>query len=100
METRISAIEAARKFSDIVNRVRCRGEEFIVERAGEAVCRIVPTIPVKRTLADLVRILDSAPKPDSEYWDIVEKVTRHQPKLPRRSWWLLDASAPIAAQTR
>ena len=86
MESRISATEAARKFSDIVNRVRYRGEEFIVERAGEAVCRIVPALPVKRTLADLVRILESVPKPDPEYWDIVEEVTRNQPKLPRSPW--------------
>ncbi len=85
MESRISATEAARNFSDLLNRVLYRGEEFVVERSGEAVCRIVPAKPVKRTLADLVRILDSAP-PDPEYWDTVEQATRRQPKLPKSPW--------------
>jgi prevent-host-death family protein len=85
MESRISATEAARNFSDLLNRVRYRGEEFVVERSGEAVCRIVPAKPRKRTLADLVRILDSA-RPDPEYWDTVEQATRRQPKLPKSPW--------------
>jgi len=29
----------------------------------------------------VVRILNSAPKPDPEYWNIVEAITRNQPKL-------------------
>jgi len=81
METRISARKAARNFSRILDRVRDRREAFIVEQDGEAVCRIVPVLAVKRTLADLVRILDSAPKPDPDYWNIVEEITRNQPKL-------------------
>jgi len=86
MESRITATEAARTFSDLLNRVRYRGEEFVVERGGEPVCRIVPAQPVKRTLADLVRILESAPKPDTAYWDTVEKITRRQPKVPKSPW--------------
>jgi antitoxin (DNA-binding transcriptional repressor) of toxin-antitoxin stability system len=65
----------------MLDRVRELGEVFIVEHDGEAVCRIVPVTRVKRTLVDLVRILDSAPKPDPEYWNIVEAITRNQPKL-------------------
>ncbi len=85
MESRISATEAARNFSDLLNRVRYRGEEFVVERGGEAVCRIVPAKPLKRTLADLARILDSAP-PDPAFWDTVEQITHRQPKLPKSPW--------------
>ena len=81
METRISARKVARNFSSVLDRVRDRREAFIVEQDGEAVCRIVPVAPAKRTLVDLVRILDSAPKPDPEYWNIVEAITRNQPKL-------------------
>jgi antitoxin (DNA-binding transcriptional repressor) of toxin-antitoxin stability system len=65
----------------MLDRVRELGEAFIVEQDGEAVCRIVPVSTAKRTLVDLVRILDSAPKPDPEYWNIVEAITRNQPKL-------------------
>ena len=42
MTTRVSATEAVRTFSDLLNRIRYRGEEFVVERAGEAVCRMTP----------------------------------------------------------
>src|SRR5438477_10760535 len=56
METRISARNVARNFSSILDRVRDRREAFIVEQDGETVCRIVLALPVKRTLADLVRI--------------------------------------------
>jgi hypothetical protein len=42
LESHISATEAARTFSDILNRVRYRGEAFVVERGGEPVCRISP----------------------------------------------------------
>jgi prevent-host-death family protein len=86
MRTRISATEAARRFSDLLNRVRYRGEEFVVERGGEPVCRIVPARPAKPTLADLARILESAPKPDPAYWDAVEDAIRRQPKLPKSLW--------------
>jgi antitoxin (DNA-binding transcriptional repressor) of toxin-antitoxin stability system len=39
MEPRIRATEAARHFSDILNRVKYKGEEFLVEHNGEVVCR-------------------------------------------------------------
>jgi len=55
--------------ANIPDRVSDRGETFVVGQAA------------KRTLVDLVRILDSAPKPDPEYWNIVEAITRNQPKL-------------------
>ena len=78
MESHISATEAVRRFSDILNRVYCRHEEFVVERGGEAVCRIVPcNVPVF-TLADLVKLLDTIPKPDPEYWDELETLTNNQ----------------------
>jgi hypothetical protein len=50
--------------ANIPDRVNDRGEAFVVGQAG------------KRSLVDLVRILDSAPKPDPEYWNIVEEITR------------------------
>lgn len=86
MDTPLSASEAARRFADVVNRVRYRGESFVVERAGEPVCRIVPPAVSRRTLADLVRILDEVARPDSAYWKEVEKAKRRQPKLRRSPW--------------
>jgi prevent-host-death family protein len=81
----ISATEAARSFSDIVNRVRYRGEEFIVEKGGQEVCRIVPIAPVKTgTGDDLLRILQQFP-PDEEFAADVRKGIPG-PTVPESPW--------------
>jgi prevent-host-death family protein len=41
-ETSISVTDAARNFSDCINRVRYRGTSFILEKNGVPVARIVP----------------------------------------------------------
>jgi antitoxin (DNA-binding transcriptional repressor) of toxin-antitoxin stability system len=86
METKISATEAARSLSDIINRVVYRGEEFIVERGGEPVCKISPVGPRRYTKADLVEFFKTTPKLDDEYLDILEDITRNQPPVPESPW--------------
>lgn len=49
MDTHISATEAARGFSDLPNRVRYQRESFIIERAGEEICRVSP-VPARAEL--------------------------------------------------
>jgi antitoxin (DNA-binding transcriptional repressor) of toxin-antitoxin stability system len=86
---KISATEAARSFSDVVSRVRYRGEEFIVEKGGEAVCRISPVASsraAKSTIGDFLRLLEELPPVDDEYRDTVRNLTRKQGKLPRSPW--------------
>jgi prevent-host-death family protein len=85
MESHISATEAARSFSDLLNRVLYRGEVFVVERGGQPVCRITPARPVKFTLRDLVHLLKTIPKPDPGYWDALEEINRNQP-TPESPW--------------
>ena len=86
MKFHLSATQAVRQFSDLLNRVRYRGEEFVIERGGEPVCEIIPARPVTRTVADLVRALRAIPKPDDEYWVTVEDLTTHQQPLPPSPW--------------
>jgi antitoxin (DNA-binding transcriptional repressor) of toxin-antitoxin stability system len=87
MDTRVTATQAARTFSNLVNRVRYSGEAFVVERGGEIVCRVVPVVPpVQRTVADLVRLLRVAPRPDERFAEDLEKITRKQPAMPRTPW--------------
>jgi prevent-host-death family protein len=88
MVTRVTATEVARSFSDVLNRVRYRGEEFVVERGGEPVCRIVP-VEVARprlTLRELAGVLATVPSPDEEYLDEVESMLAAQPLAPDPSW--------------
>jgi len=77
MKTRISSTKAARSFSDVLNRVRYRGETFVVERRGEPICEIVPLQPTC-TVADFVKLMRSLPKPDEEYLDLLEELRRTQ----------------------
>jgi antitoxin (DNA-binding transcriptional repressor) of toxin-antitoxin stability system len=57
---RISATELARTTGDVLSRVCCRGDTFVVERNGDPVARIVPlSAAVGGTFADLVRLWKS-----------------------------------------
>jgi prevent-host-death family protein len=70
---RVSATEASRSFSELVNRVRYAGEEFVVEKGGEPVCRIVPVAEKPAlTLGDLARLV-SGSGPDLELADAIEE---------------------------
>jgi prevent-host-death family protein len=60
---RVTATDAARKFADLLNRVRDRGEAFEVLRGGEIVARLVPAAttqagPTVRTLIERLQTLD------------------------------------------
>jgi antitoxin (DNA-binding transcriptional repressor) of toxin-antitoxin stability system len=83
----ISATEAARSFSDLLARVRYRGEEFIIEKGGEPMCRVSPARVAERsTASSIAELLLRLPKPDSRYWDAVESAARKQPKAPKSRW--------------
>ncbi len=86
MKTRISSTKAARSFSDLLNRVRYRGETFVVERRGEPICEIVPARPGKSTVGDFINLMRSLPKPDGEYLDLLEERRRTQPKVAPSPW--------------
>lgn len=82
----LSATQAARTFSDLLNRVRYRGEAFVIERGGEPVCEISPVKPPRFTGADLAALLRSLPKPDAGFWDAVEEATRQETGIPESAW--------------
>lgn len=83
---KVSATEAARSFSELLNRVRYRGETFVVERGGEAICELRPAAPPRFTGADLVTLLRSLPEVDEDYLRTVEETARNQPPLPESPW--------------
>jgi antitoxin (DNA-binding transcriptional repressor) of toxin-antitoxin stability system len=85
---KISATEAARSFSDVVARVHYRGEEFVIEKGGEAVCKISPVGQgaAKSTIADVLSVLEQLPGVDDGYKEAVLEVARKQPKTPKSPW--------------
>jgi len=85
MATRVSAREAVRSFSDLLDRIRYRGEEFVVEQAGEAICNMTP-VPKGLMLRALVSLLREVPKPDAGYASDVRRAARRQGRLQRSPW--------------
>jgi len=86
MKSHISATEAARSFSELINRVRDRGESFVVERGGKPICEIVPAKPPRFSGADLAKLLRSLPKPDEDYLTVVEEIVTNQPPVAKSGW--------------
>lgn len=88
MATSLSATQAAREFSNMLARVRYRGEEFVIEKGGEPMCRILPlsgALP-SSTAAQLASIIGRFPKPDPDYLRQIERAVRNQPKAPKSPW--------------
>jgi len=92
MEKHISATDAVREFSELLNRVKFRGERYIIERAGKPMARIEPTDPSPRrtTLSELERLLDALPRLGDELESFaadIEVTRREQLRLPEESQW-------------
>lgn len=83
---KVSATEASRNFSELLNRVRYRGEIFVVTRGGQAICELRPAATTLFTGADLVTLLRSLPAVDEDYLETVEQAARNQPLLPESPW--------------
>ena len=87
VKTRVTATEAARKFSEILNRVAYKGESFVVERSGRTICEISPIAEGKRfTAADFAEMITSAPRPDDQYFDDVEEIIRNRQPIAPSPW--------------
>ena len=87
MSTRVSATEAVRTFSDLLNRIRYRGEEFVIERGGQPLCRMVPATPSRRLrMKELLPLLREIPEADAGYASDVRRARRRQGRLPRSPW--------------
>jgi antitoxin (DNA-binding transcriptional repressor) of toxin-antitoxin stability system len=85
--TKITATEAARRFSELLNRVRYAGESFLVVRNGELMCRIEPASTDRvAKVADLLEVLARGPARDQGFADDLEQAQRRQPRLPESPW--------------
>ena len=85
MKIRISATDAEQNFSDLLDRVQSRAEEFVIVRGGKAVCEIVP-VKHEFTLSDLAALLKTVPAPDEGYLQVVESLQSNQPVLGGSPW--------------
>ncbi len=86
MRSHIPLTEAVRSFSEILNRVQNDGESFVVERNGSAVCEIIPMKRKEFSGSDLANLLRSLPKPDGEFFGVVEDLIARQPLIAENPW--------------
>lgn len=85
--TRITATQLARSLSDILNRVRYRGERFEIQRHGETLAILAPAdARAARTVRDFVADIMSRPTPDPTFADDLERVQAEQPPAEFHEW--------------
>jgi antitoxin (DNA-binding transcriptional repressor) of toxin-antitoxin stability system len=82
----ISATEAARNFSDLINRVSYKGETYVVERGGRPACQLSPVETCRCSGADLLHALSALPRPSEEFLAAVEELTRNQAAVEPSAW--------------
>lgn len=92
MEKRVSATDAVRKFSEILNSIKYKGERFTVVRGGKPVAFLSPVEPPARgrTLGDLKELLKSIPKlgDEAERFDRdLKEILKNQPSVPKENKW-------------
>ena len=87
MSTTITATEAARSFSDLLNRVRYRGETFRIVRSGEEVAQLTAASSSSgTTLRELLGKLQAEGSGDPDFADDLERIQAGQPKLVEDPW--------------
>jgi len=85
MADRITATDAARRFSEVLNHVRYQGAEFDIVRGKEVVARLVPAAPpggvALDRLDELVRSLPRLGPREAEFFarDIERGLARMRP---------------------
>ncbi|MEL6195785.1 MAG: hypothetical protein AAFP04_14410 [Myxococcota bacterium] len=82
---KITATEASRNWSDLLNRVRYKREAFAIERGGEVIARLEPAARPITRLSGLVALLEHR-KVDGGFADDLETIVAEQPGLPSDPW--------------
>lgn len=92
MRATISATEAVRNFSEILNNIRYRGDRYTIIRGGKPAASIVPAEEAaqERPLAELRGILKALPRLDRDDTSFAADVLAAatvQPPLPESTEW-------------
>jgi len=92
MEKAVSATEAVRRFSEILNSVKYQGESYTIVRGGKPVASISPveTLPKRKFLRDLRELVKDLPRLGKEadrFGKDLKEIRKHQPTLPKEIKW-------------
>lgn len=87
----ISATDAVRTFSELLNAIKYKGEFYTIIRGGKPAATIGPveTVTSMRTLKELALVLKAMPKldDDDKFAADVEDIITSQPVTPEGSSW-------------
>lgn len=87
METKITATELSKSLSDVLSRVRYRGERFLIERNGEPVATLAPSGPAPGiSLTELVKRLGNLSMPGEGFGDDLQTIQSGQTQEGPPSW--------------
>ena len=92
MEKVITATEAVKDFSALLNSIKFRGDHYIIHRSGKPVASMLPfkEATKSRSLKELKLILDDLPRLNDDIDDFaaaLETLRKHQPSLPEGFSW-------------
>ena len=92
MEKVITATEAVKDFSALLNSIKFRGDHYIIHRSGKPVASMLPfkEATKSRSLKELKLILDDLPRLNEDIDDfaaVLEELRKHQPSLPEGFSW-------------
>lgn len=83
----ISATEAARNFSKLLNRVRYGQESFVIVRGGEKVGRLSPVSEgAPKTVGEVLDLIDEMGLPDDDFVCDLEALRSQVSGLPADPW--------------
>jgi prevent-host-death family protein len=84
----ISSSDAAKNFGALADRVRTEGVEYVVERSGTPIVRILPAARRGGTLGELAALLRPAPGLDPQFAKAVKSgvAAANRPAVPRDPW--------------
>lgn len=83
----MTATEAARNFSDLLNRVRYERETFVILRGGEAVGQLGPVeSSPPMTLRGLFELLEGLDKPEERFAEDLEQIQANQLPAGENPW--------------
>lgn len=92
MEKLITATEAVKDFSALLNRIKFRGDRYIIQRSGKPMAFILPFegASKSRSLKELKSILSELPRLNEDVEDFaadLEALRKRQPSLPEERPW-------------
>ncbi len=84
----VSSSDAAKNFGALADRVRSEGVEYVVERSGTPIVRILPANRRRCTLRDLASLVGAGAGLDPAYLKSVEAgvAAGNRPVIPRDPW--------------